>query len=1417
MGNDLADHHARPGGHTVEGLAGTMTSPARFPFHRLLLIAATAALCAAGPPAAPPALPRVELQRVELVSRSGGLVSAGLPLPDGTALVGEGSALVRIDFSAGTPTALAQADLGHGLILDMARSDLLLFALTEEGLAVLPPDSVGLASGFAPGGGQTLAAAADPTQPGGVLVAIAAREAGLRVVQVDAAGAIWNATTLALNGPALDVALTDDGSRAYVAGGEGGVFIVDLSDPTTPHVTAALAAFSPATSVSAAGVLMVVGSGNRVLLVDPSRGSEGLVGTYAALQDGRRIAVQGDTTYVADATDGLKVFWMAAPDRPVQVYGELNRPVFDLRVDGTLAYVVGLDGLHILDISSRYQPREIGRLALPGIPKGLDVTPGRAYVALGKDGVVAVDIENLSAPRLLGRALLDADALAVRAYQNRLFVAAGDAGLLAIDLDSAEAGSTVQAVALPGPALDLAVKGTALYVAAGSAGLVAVDVTHPDAPLLAGSLPPAAGESAQHVTISGQRAFTSQGGSFDVLDVTSPYALGRLAHVRVAAVDAASSGDRLAVLSGSQIAIYDIGVTAEPALLRVYRGLRNAARIAAAGGRVFVSDGGDGPALTVLDIGKPDSPSETDSSLPMGPAYRAWPSGSDVWLALGYGGLRHYGVSEGGALVPRGTYRVVADTARITRNGDSLLVGGRDGWASLALVPDAAPAVAASSPDDLPVRALAQDGDTVAIAAADSGVALYRLVEGGPQRIAQTESRGPATGIALDARFVYAADAAGLSIYDRRTLIATTQINTPAAASGLVIKGSIAYLPLADGRLAIVDLGDPTGGLRSRSVVGTYEPAALVATPGGLVYGLYRGHMFLLNTGNPDNLTVAARGDIDFGITRGLFVGKLLWGLAPGKGIHIYDVRGLASAAPSTQGRIPTDAVDILVDGRVAYVAEGDAGLSLLDLDTRLSTPLLPGENVSVLLRKGNVLFALGTSLTAWDISRPGAPQQVGALPLAAPGSHVAAGPGGDLLLSLDDGLAVARWDKGALTLAGQLATDGPVDRTVLAGSRAYVALHRGGLLVVDLADPASPAALFTYTSPAGQFVHDMLPLDDQTLLVSWDAGIEALDVGHPAPPPHLFDTFATGQPALLDVALSADGSRAALSLGSDGLALLDLSDPAAPKVTGQVNTPGVAQRAAFGSGLDANTLYIADGTCGLRVVDVADSAAPQERGFWRASYAGDVAVQSGQTGSIVYLAEANQVLTLRYDPSAPATPPPVPQVPQPADGEDGVSLAPELVWGPDLDPCDFARLQHLPGRRHRAAADRAGARRARAGPEQPRPTAHVLLARRRDRPAGRPDSGAAVAFHDRAGRLSRRHTTRAAAVPGGAAPQSGGSGRLCRGRGPRHAGRLADAAGAPPQARGPARAGLDHRRRRVISGHRLTTMRVWHAEAERG
>lgn len=121
------------------------------------------------------------------------------------------------------------------------------------------------------------------------------------------------------------------GDHAYVAAGNQGLVVVDVSNRAVPYI-----------------------AGSEV---GPAGGSA------------KDVRVLGNVAYVAAAEGGLWTFDVTNPALP-QLLGTLDLPgdAQDLFVDGARAYVVtGPDGLYIVDVSDPAHPELFGSLDVPGL------------------------------------------------------------------------------------------------------------------------------------------------------------------------------------------------------------------------------------------------------------------------------------------------------------------------------------------------------------------------------------------------------------------------------------------------------------------------------------------------------------------------------------------------------------------------------------------------------------------------------------------------------------------------------------------------------------------------------------------------------------------------------------------------------------------------------------------------------------------------------------------------------------------------------------------------------------------------------------------------------------------------------------------------------------------------------------------
>jgi hypothetical protein len=145
---------------------------------------------------------------------------------------------------------------------------------------------------------------------------------------------------------------------------------------------------------------------------------------------------------------------------------------------------------------------------------------------------------------------------------------------------------------------------------------------------------------------------------------------------------------------------------------------------------------------------------------------------------------------------------------------------------------------------------------------------------------------------------------------------------------------------------------------------------------------------------------------------------------------------------------------------------------------------------------------------------------------------------------------------------------------------------------------------------------------------VAFDQGLLLIDIANPASPSVL------GRYALPTVqALEIADERAYIACGIDGLLIVDLGDPRAPRLVEHLDTPGLAR----GLALAGDHLYLADGPSGLQIFDVGDAERPRRASAYDPPGAGD-AWEVEVRGDLAYVADGPAGLHL-IDISDPAQP----------------------------------------------------------------------------------------------------------------------------------------------------------------------------------
>lgn len=148
-----------------------------------------------------------------------------------------------------------------------------------------------------------------------------------------------------------------------------------------------------------------------------------------------RIASDGDRDFLLDLDAGLQVYGLgegASSGRLAPVAAT------DLAAKDGSAYLVGADGLTVVDATDPASPARAGALRLTGHGNAVAVSAGAGLVAMvGPQGLALVDVRT-AAPVVLATAATPSEARGVALYGHTAYVAAPD-GLLAYDVADPEA------------------------------------------------------------------------------------------------------------------------------------------------------------------------------------------------------------------------------------------------------------------------------------------------------------------------------------------------------------------------------------------------------------------------------------------------------------------------------------------------------------------------------------------------------------------------------------------------------------------------------------------------------------------------------------------------------------------------------------------------------------------------------------------------------------------------------------------------------------------------------------------------------------------------------------------------------------------------------------------------------------------
>lgn len=326
---------------------------------------------------------------------------------------------------------------------------------------------------------------------------------------------------------------------------------------------------------------------------------------------------------------------------------------------------------------------------------------------------------------------------------------------------------------------------------------------------------------------------------------------------------------------------------------------------------------------------------------------------------------------------------------------------------------------------------------------------------------------------------------------------------------------------------------------------------------------------------------------------QGVFISSSTAYLADGTaGLVIIDVSD--PSQPVTMGTYDTPgyARDVFVDGSVAYVADGDSGLHIIDVSnpvapTKIYQQDVEHQSMAVAVQDHIVYIAANFfgGLQIFNVSVPSVPLYMGFYDTPAYAYDV-----------------------------------------VVQGNLAYVADDWGGLLIIDVSNPALPVLVGDNSiNVDGLFVQDTL-----IYTVELRTGLHVFNAANPANPVEIGSRSGLGYGP---TAVVVDETTAYVAAGGNGLHMIDVADPTAPSLPDTYGGSVGASRVSVTGNLACATHGWGD----FHVANISDPTDPVHLGTYddTGSSAMDVCA-SGNLAYVVFGAGGLKIFDLSI-PSSPA------------------------------------------------------------------------------------------------------------------------------------------------------------------------------------
>ena len=443
-------------------------------------------------------------------------------------------------------------------------------------------------------------------------------------------------------------------------------------------------------------------------------------------------------------------------------------------------------------------------------------------------------------------------------------------------------------------------------------------------------------------------------------------------------------------------------------------------------------------------------------------------------------------------------------------------------------------------------------------------------------------------------------------------------------ANQVAVTGTIAVATGTPRGTDIIDISDPTRPVVASSVAGS---SGDVAINGRYAYVAAQGDLQVVDLAVPWNAVVVGT-VVTPSIAYGVAVSGTKAVVSDAfAGLHVLDISNPASPRIAGSVSLGGFAGKVAIAGNTALVANSNlGGVQIVDISNAASPRLLTtvstgsAPNVTV---SGSIAYvsANGNGLYIIDISNPASPVVLATY--GAPASACAVSDGiaylaqGSLGVHLVD-VSNPAAPRGLFTLTNKSASN----QVAVTGTIAVATGTPRGTDIIDISDPTRPVVASSVAGSSGD-----VAINGRYAYVAAQGDLQVVDLAVP------WNAVVVGTVVTPSIAygVAVSGTKAVVSDAFAGLHVLDISNPASPRIAGSVSLGGFAGKVAIAG----NTALVANSNLGgVQIVDISNAASPRLLTTVSTGSAPNVTV----SGSIAYVSANGNGLYI-IDISNPASP----------------------------------------------------------------------------------------------------------------------------------------------------------------------------------